>query len=338
MILFQAQSTNQMISYFQTLLTRLNALRLTVSSSRLLRKMDDYGSSFDKMLVRLKERGNESLKQQNCPGQNASSATEQVEASVSLEETHTTAVTSTSADQELNSTPVVLSPHHTVLSATEQVQVSSSFKETSCAVLVEQHSDSIPSPVSHPTLGTDKPVNVQLSGATYPYSEIPTPYQQMNSPFVSCRISEGHCSAIANSTVEPKCGFSIVVDNWDMRQEVRHMSSDHQNTDIHWVNHNIVENRVSGNHLADDRPIMDVADVQNKDLIPSMADHKALYDNYLVHIQRILVKRIPALQCLGNHVPKHIKHRHSEEMSKQSKKVLDNNAIVLINHIIISFC
>ena len=204
MIVFQAQSTNQMLSYFQTLLTRLNALRLTVSSSRLLRKMDDYGSSFDKMLVRLKERGNESLKQQNCPGQNASSATEQVEASVSLEETHTTAVTSTSADQELNSIPVVLSPHHTVLSATEQVQVSSSFKETSCAVLVEQHSDSIPSPVSHPTLGTDKPVNVQLSGATYQYSEIPTPYQQMNSPFVSCRISEGHCSAIANSTVEPK--------------------------------------------------------------------------------------------------------------------------------------
>ena len=82
---------------------------------------------------------------------------------------------------------------------------------------------------------------------------------------------------------------------------------------------------------------MDVADVQNKDLIPSMADHKALYDNYLVHIQHILVKQIPALQCLGNHVPKHRKQRQSEEMSKQSKKVLDYNSIVFINHIIMSF-
>ena len=108
-----------------------------------------------------------------------------------------------------------------------------------------------------------------------------------------------------------------------MRQEVRHMPSDHQNSDIHWVNHNIVENRVSGNHLADARPLMVVANVQNKDLIPSMADDKALYDIYLVHIQHILVKRIPALQCLRNHIPKHIRHRHSEEMRKQSKKVLN---------------
>ena len=145
----------------------------------------------------------------------------------------------------------------------------------------------------------------------------------MNGPFVSCSISEGHCSAIANSTVEPKYGFCIVVDDWDMRQEVRHMPSDHQNSDIHWVNHNVIENRVFGNHLADARPIMVVANVQNKDLIPSMADHKALYDIYLVHIQHILVKRIPALQCLRNHIPKHIRQRHSEEMSKQSKKVLN---------------
>lgn len=68
--------------------------------------MDDYGGSFDKMLVQLKERGIESLKQQNCPGHTASSATEQVEASVSLEETHTTAVTCASADQHLNSFPI----------------------------------------------------------------------------------------------------------------------------------------------------------------------------------------------------------------------------------------
>lgn len=99
------------------------------------------------------------------------------------------------------------------------------------------------------------------------------------------------------------------------------MTSDHQNTDIHWVNHNIVENRVSGNHLPDDKSVKNIMDVENKDLIPSIADHKELYNNYLVHIQRILTKRIPSLEGLSSNVPKHIKHKHSEEMSKKSKKV-----------------
>ena len=131
-----------------------------------------------------------------------------------------------------------------------------------------------------------------------------------------------NCSIIDAAVIDPSNGFSVVVDNWDMRQEVRHMTADHQNTDIHWVNHNLVENRVSGNHLPDDGPIKDILDVENKDLIPSIADHKEMYNNYLVHIQRILTKRIPALQCLSDHVPKHIKHKHSHEMSMKSKKVI----------------
>lgn len=129
------------------------------------------------------------------------------------------------------------------------------------------------------------------------------------------------CSPMDVAIINPSNGFSVVVDNWDLRQEVRHMTSDHQNTDLHWVNHNIVENRVSGNHLPDDTPVKNIMDVENKDLIPSIADHKELYNNYLVHIQRILTKRIPSLEGLSSNVPKHIKHKHSEEMSKKSKKV-----------------
>ena len=88
------------------------------------------------------------------------------------------------------------------------------------------------------------------------------------------------------------------------------MTSDYQNTDIHWVN-----------HLPDDKPVKNIMDVENEDLIPSSADHKELYYNYLVHIQRILTKRIPSLEGLSSNVPKHIKHKNSEEMSKKSKKV-----------------
>ena len=146
----------------------------------------------------------------------------------------------------------------------------------------------------------------------------------LNTSHPSQAVTQEKCddsSPMDAAIINPSSGFSVVVDNWDLRQEVRHMTSDHQNTDIHWVNHNIVENRVSGNHLPDDKPVKNVMDVENKDLIPSIADHKELYNNYLVHIQRILTKRIPSLEGLSSNVPKHIKHKHSEEMSKKSKKV-----------------
>ena len=99
------------------------------------------------------------------------------------------------------------------------------------------------------------------------------------------------------------------------------MTSDHQNTDIHWVNHNIVENRISGNHVPDDKPVKDITDIENKDLIPLIADHKELYNNFLTRIQRVLTKPIPSMQCLTSNVSKHIRHKHSKEMSKKSKKV-----------------
>lgn len=108
------------------------------------------------------------------------------------------------------------------------------------------------------------------------------------------------------------------------------MTSDHQNTDIHWVNHNVVENRVSRNKSPDNKPIKNIADVENKDLIPCIADHKEPYNNFLVHIQRILTKRIPSLQCLSGNVPKHIKHKHSNEMRKKSKKVIDQSSVCLL--------
>ena len=149
---------------------------------------------------------------------------------------------------------------------------------------------------------------------------------------ISCSIVDGRCLPTTTSAAESagqSSGFNVVVDNWDMKQEVRNMSSQHQNVDIHWVNHSIVENRVSGNHLPDDKPVKDIKDVQNKDLLPSMADHKALYDNYIIHIQRILVKRIPSLKCFAECVPKHIIHKHSKEMNQKSKKVITTDGFLM---------
>ena len=227
---------------FQALLSRLNAMRLTASSTNFLKVMDRYGVAFDKTLAKEKQKGVEMMKGK--------------------------------LEKEAHSLDL-----QSVGGREAPLDAASSQMES---VIMQA--------------ATVKPVALNA---------VPPPA----------------IAVIDDAVVDPKNGFNVVVDNWDLRQEVQHMTSDHQNTDIHWVNHNLVENRVSGNHLPDDRPVKDVLDVENKDLIPSFADHKELYNNYLVHIQRILTRRIPALQWLSNQVPKHIWHKHSQEMRQPSKKV-----------------
>lgn len=261
--------------WFQALLSRLNAMRLTVSNRRFLKIMDKYAATFDEILAKEQEKGNEMLKKKSNPVQGA------------------LAVATHSDEQEHDETLTPINVETTVPLSSDVQQVSCDAELPSC--------DKTSSHV-------DSPENMQFTVG---------PVTHLNGPPV-----DEHCSLTDAAAIDPTNGFNVVVDNWDMRQEVRHMTSDHQNTDIHWVNHNIVENRVSGNHLPDDKPVKDVMEVENKDLIPSFADHKELYNNYLVHIQRILTKRIPALQCLSDHVSKHIRHKHTQEMSKKSKKVM----------------
>lgn len=225
-------------------MSRLNAMRLTVSSTHFLKKMDEFAETFDNILEKGKQKGCEMLK------------------------------------RTVNARPYL-------------------YGDATTPVAQQDRCD----PQMPTTNQTCTPVNT-----IHPSQAV-------------TQEKCGDCSPIDAAIINPSNGFSVVVDNWDLRQEVRHMTSDHQNTDIHWVNHNIVENRVSGNHLPDDKPVKNIMDVENKDLIPSIADHKELYNNYLVHIQRILTKRIPSLEGLSSNVPKHIKHKHSEEMSKKSKKV-----------------
>lgn len=70
---------------------------------------------------------------------------------------------------------------------------------------------------------------------------------------------------------ELSSGFKVPFDNFDIYQRVRDMTEDHQNKDIHWVNHNVVFNRLSGNHLPDDKPISSIKDLDNARLLPSMS-------------------------------------------------------------------
>ena len=116
-------------------------------------------------------------------------------------------------------------------------------------------------------------------------------------------------------------GKTFVIDNLDLRKNVSNMTEENQDVDYHWVNANLISNRVSGNHLPDIGPINDVDKVQISDVLPSPEDHLAYAKNLKTHIQRILVRRLPCLQFLQGLVVHHIPHPHQEEMSAKADKV-----------------
>mgnify|MGYP001799182062 FL=1 len=76
--------------------------------------------------------------------------------------------------------------------------------------------------------------------------------------------------------------YNIVLDNLDIRVLAADMTSDNQNKDYHWCNHNAILDRVNPQHLADDSPISDLLEVPNSEFIPSITDHQSLLSDFVV--------------------------------------------------------
>ena len=94
------------------------------------------------------------------------------------------------------------------------------------------------------------------------------------------------------------CRIHFVMDNFDLRQEVKDMTAGNQNKDYHWTNHNCIKNRVSGINLASDKPICKLSDLPNGSVLPQAKDHINNRENYIVLVERIIVDYIPALNFL----------------------------------------
>ena len=126
---------------------------------------------------------------------------------------------------------------------------------------------------------------------------------------------------VDKSTPDSNQGQTFVIDNLDLRQNVSNMSEENQNLDYHWVNANLISNRVGGNHLPDNGPTQEIMEVQVSDVLPSPEDHLAYAKNIKTHIQRILIKRLPCLKFLQECVVQHIPHPHQKEMNMKADKV-----------------
>ena len=118
--------------------------------------------------------------------------------------------------------------------------------------------------------------------------------------------------------------FKVPFDNFDIYPRVRDMTEDHQNKDTHWVNHNVVFNRLSGNHLPDDKPISSIKDLDNARLLPSMSDHSCQRLDYKTLVQRVLTNNLQCFESLKGEVTNHIPHPYSDVMCKKTEKVISS--------------
>lgn len=90
-------------------------------------------------------------------------------------------------------------------------------------------------------------------------------------------------------------GFTIAIDNFYLQIKRRNMTAPKQNVDIHWVNHNMFVNRVSGNLLSTKAPKRELITVSNVDFLPS--DQLKQRHNYAVLETRVFV------DCFDVYVP-----------------------------------
>ena len=115
--------------------------------------------------------------------------------------------------------------------------------------------------------------------------------------------------------------FSIVLDNVDLRVLASNMTSDDQNKDFHWCNHNAYRDRVNPTHLNDNDPIADLQNVPNSTFLPSLTDQNSLQNDFTVLIGRVLVENVPAFSIFKDVIPLHIKHAYSENMKQKTETV-----------------
>ena len=164
------------------------------------------------------------------------------------------------------------------------------------------------------------------SSTTTPDQTISGDQQHKSASMQNSALSSENSKSIApQPTIElTGSGIHFVIDNFDLRQEVRDMTAENQNKDFHWTNINCIKNRVSGAHLPNDKPICKLSDLPNGSVLPNAKDHVKNRDNYVVLVQRIMVEHIPALNFLTGAVQKHIPHMYSKEMAQSSTKVILN--------------
>lgn len=117
----------------------------------------------------------------------------------------------------------------------------------------------------------------------------------------------------------------IIGDNLDTNQKASRQTSTYRGKSHHWFSLYAVKDRVSGNHLPDERPLADVSKLPLSTWLPSISDCISLREEFIILVSRVLVKNFSAFDFLKNEVIDHIPHVYSAVMKKKSEIVSNDN-------------
>ena len=113
-------------------------------------------------------------------------------------------------------------------------------------------------------------------------------------------------------------GYKIVFDNIDKNVNPRYMRSDYQTRSLHYVQSFAVKDRIAFSNLSGEIR----TEVNIFDVIPGEEDYKALKQDFIILLSRLLVEHLPFFNSdYKGLVPSHIPHKFSNEMSKESEIV-----------------
>ena len=115
--------------------------------------------------------------------------------------------------------------------------------------------------------------------------------------------------------------YSIAGDNVDIMVKPRQMMKSKQNKDHHMFQNVAYENRISANHLSDEQPVVDVDKISLLKFIPGVLEQNRLAEDLTVLVCQQWAKYIPALSWFSEYVPKHISHKHMDDVKKKTNKV-----------------
>ena len=128
----------------------------------------------------------------------------------------------------------------------------------------------------------------------------------------------GHFSDVVVKKVKDGKVFRGTGDNWDIKILKGHMRKEIQNEDLHLFASNLIENRVSFNHLPNDKPKGDIKQFPRKNFSLNVNEMRRYADCAKILVGRIVLEFLPKFKFLTSVVPDHISHEYSEQMSEKS--------------------
>ena len=105
--------------------------------------------------------------------------------------------------------------------------------------------------------------------------------------------SNGHATAAGPTRgnqviIQPDKGRKLTFDNFDIRQEVHHMTEQNKTKDKHYVSVMSTENRVSSAGLSREVPHGDILTMENGKCVPNHTEHQKQRKNYVTLVSRII--------------------------------------------------